>query len=377
MRDSAPAQSRRGRRRSYLWSGATVCRELRDLGHPRSPCCFASLVRCRAKGVRHQVTYCRTCPRQSTTRSWRCGAAASEEIPCWALAERNTREFHTIAYALLGAGRRTWSLVPDLAHPHYRAHRAAGDEGHAYATRRRRLLRVTTTWTTVTLARQPSSAQLPSPLTEDMRGANPPGAPRETPAGLRLWKGAKARLAVLADPLWSRPSWWHIECSSMAAGYLGSTSTSTRRPGLNLLPAPLERARASNMAGDIARYWVHHGLFTIVGTKISKTLGTCLPSRTRCRGSAPQSCALTPTSASPPTHPLDIWLAQSRRSRTPLPPTTDRNASSPARSTHRLRPLPADGLCRSPSPPRRRRPQRSFRARRRAGHMWRDGNSPL
>ena len=63
----------------------------------------------------------------------------------------------------------------------------------------------------------------------------------------------------------------------MAAGYLGSTFD-IHGGGQDLIFPHHENERAqSRSAGDeFARYWVHHGLVTIVGKKMSKTTGNAL-----------------------------------------------------------------------------------------------------
>ncbi len=63
----------------------------------------------------------------------------------------------------------------------------------------------------------------------------------------------------------------------MAAGYLGSTFD-IHGGGQDLIFPHHENERAqSRAAGDeFARYWVHHGLVTVVGAKMSKTTGNAL-----------------------------------------------------------------------------------------------------
>jgi cysteinyl-tRNA synthetase len=100
---------------------------------------------------------------------------------------------------------------------------------------------------------------------------------KRDPRDFVLWKGAKP-----GEPAWQAP-WgagrpgWHIECSAMATGYLGATFD-IHGGGQDLIFPHHENERAqSQSAGDgFARYWVHHGLVTIVGTKMSKTVGNAL-----------------------------------------------------------------------------------------------------
>jgi cysteinyl-tRNA synthetase len=258
-----------GKASVYL-CGATV-QGAPHLGHLRSAVCFDILVRwLEASG--HQVTYCRNV---TDIDDKILRAAAAEEIPWWALAERNHREF-TSAYALLGCRPpdvepRATGHIPDMIALIERL----VTSGHAYATGGDVYFDVTSDPDYGTLSRQPSSGQSPA-LTEDAEAANPL-AHKKDPRDFVLWKGAKP-----GEPAWRAP-WgpgrpgWHIECSAMAAGYLGSTFD-IHGGGQDLIFPHHENERAqSNAAGDeFARYWVHHGLVTIVGTKMSKTLGNVL-----------------------------------------------------------------------------------------------------
>ena len=258
-----------GKASVYL-CGATV-QGAPHLGHLRSAVCFDILVRwLEASG--HQVTYCRNV---TDIDDKILRAAAAEEIPWWALAERNHREF-TSAYALLGCRPpdvepRATGHIPDMIELIERL----VTSGHAYATGGDVYFDVTSDPDYGTLSRQPSSGQLPA-LTEDAEAANPLAHKRD-PRDFVLWKGAKP-----GEPAWRAP-WgpgrpgWHIECSAMAVGYLGS-KFDIHGGGQDLIFPHHENERAqSNTAGDaFARYWVHHGLVTIVGTKMSKTLGNVL-----------------------------------------------------------------------------------------------------
>jgi len=75
----------------------------------------------------------------------------------------------------------------------------------------------------------------------------------------------------------------------MAAGYLGSTFD-IHGGGQDLIFPHHENERAqSQAAGDeFARYWVHHGLVTVTGTKMSKTEGNALAAADALRLVRPQ-----------------------------------------------------------------------------------------
>jgi cysteinyl-tRNA synthetase len=265
-----------GKASVYL-CGATV-QATPHLGHLRSAVCFDILVRwLEASG--HRVTYCRNV---TDIEDKILRAAAAEEIPWWALAERHHREFAS-AYALLGCRLpdvepRATAHIPDMIALIGRLVR----NGHGYLTGGDVYFDVSSDPDYGTLSRQSMSGQAPSGLppalaeVEEAEEANPLARKRD-PRDFALWKVAKP-----GEPAWQAP-WgrgrpgWHIECSAMAAGYLGSTFD-IHGGGQDLIFPHHENERAqSQAAGDgFARYWVHHGLVTIAGTKMSKTAGNAL-----------------------------------------------------------------------------------------------------
>ena len=89
-----------------------------------------------------------------------------------------------------------------------------------------------------------------------------------------LWKSAKE-----GEPSWPSP-WgngrpgWHIECSAMSMKYLGETFD-LHGGGRDLIFPHHENeiAQSEAMTGkNFSRYWIHHGLVTIAGHKMSKSL---------------------------------------------------------------------------------------------------------
>lgn len=91
-----------------------------------------------------------------------------------------------------------------------------------------------------------------------------------------LWKKAKPD-----EPYWKSP-WgegrpgWHIECSVMSMKYLGVETLDIHAGGRDLIFPHHENEIAQSEAltkKPFARYWVHHGLLTIRGQKMSKSLG--------------------------------------------------------------------------------------------------------
>jgi len=90
-----------------------------------------------------------------------------------------------------------------------------------------------------------------------------------------LWKSAKP-----GEPSWESP-WgrgrpgWHIECSAMSMKYLGKTFD-IHGGGIDLIfPHHENEILQSESANAVpfARYWIHNGLTTVDGQKMSKSLG--------------------------------------------------------------------------------------------------------
>ncbi|GGD83298.1 cysteine--tRNA ligase [Microbacterium murale] len=110
---------------------------------------------------------------------------------------------------------------------------------------------------------------------EAAEDADPRG--KRNPQDFALWKGSKPDEP--ADAIWASP-WgagrpgWHIECSAMARRYLGS-EFDIHGGGLDLrFPHHENELAQSTAAGEgFARYWVHNGLVTVDGQKMSKSLG--------------------------------------------------------------------------------------------------------
>ncbi len=110
---------------------------------------------------------------------------------------------------------------------------------------------------------------------EPAADADPRG--KRDPRDFALWKGAKPGEPVSAT--WESP-WgagrpgWHIECSAMSRRYLGA-EFDIHGGGLDLrFPHHENELAQSTAAGDaFARSWVHNGLVTVGGQKMSKSLG--------------------------------------------------------------------------------------------------------
>ncbi len=99
---------------------------------------------------------------------------------------------------------------------------------------------------------------------------------KKDPLDFALWKKSKE-----GEPAWPSP-WgpgrpgWHIECSTMSMRYLKTETLDIHAGGLDLIFPHHENeiAQAEALTGKpFAKYWIHHGLLTIDGRKMSKSLG--------------------------------------------------------------------------------------------------------
>ncbi|MBX3195438.1 MAG: cysteine--tRNA ligase [Microbacteriaceae bacterium] len=124
----------------------------------------------------------------------------------------------------------------------------------------------------------PAYGELTRQKLDDM--ADSPDAPTRGKRDARdfaLWKGAKPEEPASAS--WPSP-WgagrpgWHIECSAMARAELGP-AFDIHGGGLDLrFPHHENELAQSTAAGEgFATHWVHNGLVTIEGQKMSKSLG--------------------------------------------------------------------------------------------------------
>jgi cysteinyl-tRNA synthetase len=103
-----------------------------------------------------------------------------------------------------------------------------------------------------------------------------PEAPKKKdPFDFALWKAAKP-----GEPAWDSP-WgagrpgWHIECSAMVRDRLGDT-IDIHAGGNDLVFPHHENEIAQSEAATgapLSRYWMHNGMVTVNGEKMSKSLG--------------------------------------------------------------------------------------------------------
>ncbi|WP_375406896.1 cysteine--tRNA ligase [uncultured Amnibacterium sp.] len=100
---------------------------------------------------------------------------------------------------------------------------------------------------------------------------------KRSPRDFALWKGHKPiepETAAWPSPWGAGRPGWHIECSAMAERYLGR-EFDIHGGGLDLRFPHHENELAQSVASGspFARLWVHNGLVTVAGQKMSKSLG--------------------------------------------------------------------------------------------------------
>ncbi|PTW90732.1 cysteinyl-tRNA synthetase [Microbacteriaceae bacterium MWH-Ta3] len=119
--------------------------------------------------------------------------------------------------------------------------------------------------------------QSPDAMVDD---AAAPDRGKRDPRDFALWKGRKNDEPATAS--WESP-WgagrpgWHIECSAMATKYLGE-SFDIHGGGLDLrFPHHENELAQSRAAGHgFANTWLHNGLVTVAGQKMSKSIGNVI-----------------------------------------------------------------------------------------------------
>ncbi|HET6906214.1 MAG TPA: cysteine--tRNA ligase [Rhodanobacteraceae bacterium] len=145
-------------------------------------------------------------------------------------------------------------------------------DGHAYAAEGHVLFDV---------ASYPDYGQLSRRSVEDMiAGARVEVAPyKRNPADFVLWKPSTPELPGWDSPWGRGRPGWHIECSAMTAAHLGDTIDI--HAGGNDLMFPhheneIAQSTCAHGGKAFARYWLHNGMLTFDGRKMSKSLGNVL-----------------------------------------------------------------------------------------------------
>ncbi len=199
-------------------------------------------------------------------------ANATGSEPWWALAYRVELEF-TASYSALGILPPTYEPRATASIPQMielierlvaRGHAYPADDGTAD------VYFEVASWPGYGELTRQDPADMAASADASIRG-------KRDPRDFALWKGTKPGEPESAS--WTSP-WgagrpgWHIECSAMSHRYLGA-EFDIHGGGLDLrFPHHENELAQSAAAGDaFARHWVHNGLVTVDGQKMSKSLG--------------------------------------------------------------------------------------------------------
>ena len=265
---------------SIYYCGATV-QGRPHVGHIRSAVVFDILVRW-LEYAGNKVTLVRNVTDvddkilSRSVESFAPEFVATEDYPArepwWALAYRFENAFAD-AYAALGVRRPTYEPratghIPEMIEIIQRLIEA----GHAYEALdgSADVYFDVKSW--------PEYGALTHQSVDNMQDAeDAPARGKKDPRDFALWKAA--RESDPAGASWSSP-WgegrpgWHIECSAMATKYLGS-HFDIHGGGLDLrFPHHENELAQSKAAGDrFANFWLHNGMVTYEGEKMSKSVG--------------------------------------------------------------------------------------------------------
>ena len=200
---------------------------------------------------------------------------AEQGRPWFAVAYENERALHA-AYEVLGCRPPTYEPratghVPEMVE----MMQTLVEAGHAYAADDGSgdVYFDVRSW--------PAYGELSNQKVDDMQAA--PDAPPEgkrDPRDFALWKGHKEGDPESAS--WPTP-WgrgrpgWHLECSAMAAKYLGH-EFDIHGGGLDLrFPHHENELAQSRAAGQtFARHWMHNAMLNLGGAKMAKSVGNTL-----------------------------------------------------------------------------------------------------
>ncbi|KRE81526.1 cysteine--tRNA ligase [Arthrobacter sp. Soil763] len=268
---------------SLYYCGATV-QGMPHVGHIRSAIAFDQLTRwLQYRGFR--VTVVRNVTdiddkilaksAESFAADFAGEPGTVREEEWWALAYRYEQEFLK-AYDTLGVSRPTYEPratghIPEM---HALIARLI-DRGHAYPATDGSgdVYFDVRSWSKYgSLTRQ---------NIDDMQGAadsDPRG--KKDPRDFALWKGHKEGEPTTAswDSPWGagRPG-WHLECSAMVTKYLG-TEFDIHGGGLDLRFPHHENEMAQSQAAGhgFANFWMHNGMVTYAGEKMSKSIGNTI-----------------------------------------------------------------------------------------------------
>jgi len=270
VRDFTPLREGRV---SLYYCGATVQGEP-HIGHVRSALAFDQLTRW-LQTTGYEVTVVRNV---TDIDDKILVKAAENGEPWWALAYRFEQAFED-AYDALGILKPTYepratghipemhALIARLIERGH-AYPALDDSGDVYFDVR--------SWA--------KYGSLTHQNIDDMQAA-PDADPRgkRDPRDFALWKGYKdgePETARWESPWGAGRPGWHLECSAMVTKYLG-TEFDIHGGGLDLRFPHHENEMAQSQAAGhgFASFWMHNGMVTYEGEKMSKSIGNTINPR--------------------------------------------------------------------------------------------------
>jgi len=99
---------------------------------------------------------------------------------------------------------------------------------------------------------------------------------KKNPADFVLWKPSTPDLPGWDSPWGRGRPGWHIECSAMAAAHLGD-EIDIHAGGVDLVfphhENEIAQSRCAHGTPTFARFWLHNGMLTFGGAKMSKSIG--------------------------------------------------------------------------------------------------------
>ncbi|HLI18851.1 MAG TPA: cysteine--tRNA ligase, partial [Rhodanobacteraceae bacterium] len=99
---------------------------------------------------------------------------------------------------------------------------------------------------------------------------------KKNPADFVLWKPSTPELPGWDSPWGRGRPGWHIECSAMAAAHLGET-IDIHAGGVDLVfphhENEIAQSTCAHAGKTFARFWLHNGMLTFDGAKMSKSVG--------------------------------------------------------------------------------------------------------
>jgi cysteinyl-tRNA synthetase len=114
---------------------------------------------------------------------------------------------------------------------------------------------------------------------------------KRNPLDFALWKRAKPGEISWHSPWGRGRPGWHIECSAMSIESLGPT-LDIHGGGQDLIFPHHENeiAQSESLTGEpFVKYWLHNGLMTVEGQKMSKSLGNFTSIKDLLKGHKPQT----------------------------------------------------------------------------------------